>query len=99
MNAERDASCCPGCGHSCCPNKRGHAALECGGDSDAVNACTDKVDFGATLASLVSEHAGHGFAGFMRGALDGCQVYVAAAALQDALRECDLPPAKTGDPS
>jgi hypothetical protein len=50
-------------------------------------------EFDAALASLVSEHAPHGFAGFMRSAKDGCQVYVAATALRDALRECVLPPA------
>jgi hypothetical protein len=43
----------------------------------------------AALAALVSEHASHGFAGFMRSAQDGCQVYVAATALQEALRLAD----------
>lgn len=46
------------------------------------------LDIETALAALVSEHAPHGFDGFMRSAKDGCQVYVAAAALQDALREC-----------
>jgi hypothetical protein len=34
-NAEIGASRCPGCGHSCCPRK----GLECGGESDVVQAC------------------------------------------------------------
>ena len=50
-----------------------------------------RAEFDAALAALVTEHAPHGFAGFMRGAKDGCQVYVAANALQDALRECATP--------
>lgn len=46
----------------------------------------------ALIGTLVSEHAPHGFDGFMRSAKDGCQVYVAATALQNALRECTVEP-------
>lgn len=42
-------------------------------------------DLNGTISALISEHAPHGFAGFMRGADQGCAVYVAAVALQNAL--------------
>ena len=46
------------------------------------------------LARLIEEHAPHGFAGHMRARDDGCPVYIAAVALDDALRQatCVIPP-------
>ena len=49
-------------------------------------------DIAVTLHGVIAKHAPHGFAGFMRGRQDGCPVYVAAVALQDALAECRIPP-------
>lgn len=46
----------------------------------------------AAVARLIDQHAPHGFAGVMRAPDDGCPVYVAAAALFDALGTCALPP-------
>ena len=47
-----------------------------------------------SLRDLIREHGSHGFAGVMRARTDGCAVYVAAVALDDALRaaECHLSP-------
>lgn len=59
-----------------------------------MSAHTAEID--APLAALIAEHASHGFSGVMRGPSDGCPVYVAAVALDDALRAtCVTPPGLT----
>ena len=59
---------------------------------------TQSPEIDAPLAALIAEHAGHGFAGHMRAATDGCPVYVAAVALDAVLRDSRVIPPVVGQP-